>query len=294
MNGRLCFCWTLLAVGITWAPVEGGERLDPFFIPRPDFYGQPTSAPVEEEDRSSPNLVLQIGIDFKNVFTTKDNLVIVSVGLGAAWGASHFDQRVATSRLNSELHEIDGLNAGGSLDQAFEIGEIAGAGHVQAAIAVTTFGLGKLFSTPGVEDLGRDLVRAQVVAGVITFGIKVAAGRERPDGSSTTSFPSGHTSASFATATVLQRRYGWGVGIPAYAFAGYVATSRLNEGRHYLSDVIFGAALGIISGRTVTLSVAKERFALAPMFVPGGAGVQLTWLGQAHRSVDHVFSQTVR
>ena len=104
------------------------ERLDPFFIPRPDFYGQLTSAPVEEEDRSSPNLVLQIGIDFKNVFTTKDNLVIVSVGLGAAWGASHFDQRVATSRLNSELHEIDGLNAGGSLDQAFEMGEIAGAG----------------------------------------------------------------------------------------------------------------------------------------------------------------------
>ena len=199
----------------------------------------------------------------------------VGVGLGAAWGASHVDQRVATSLLNSEI------NGGSLLDQVFEAGEIAGASHVQAAIAVTTLGLGKLFSRPGVEDLGRDLVRAQVVAGVITFGIKVAAGRERPDGSSTTSFPSGHTSASFATATVLQRRYGWGVGIPAYAFASYVAGSRLNEGRHYLSDVIFGAALGIMSGRTVTLDLNQERFALAPMVVPGGAGIQLTWLGPA-------------
>ncbi len=278
MNGRVCFCWSLLALGITCPRAVGGERLDPFFIPRTDFYGQRTTERVEEEDRSSPNLVRQIGIDFKNVFTTKENLAIVGVGLGAAWGASHFDQSVATSRLNSELNE---LNRGGSLDQVFEAGEIAGAGYVQTAIAVTTFGLGKLFSNPGVEDLGRDLVRAQVVAGVITFGIKVAAGRERPDGSGTTSFPSGHTSASFATATVLQKRYGLRVGIPAYAFASYVASSRLNEGRHYLSDVIFGAALGIMSGRTVTVTIAKERLALAPMLVPGGAGVQLTWLGPA-------------
>ena len=79
---------------------------------------------------------------------------------------------------------------------------------------------------------------------------------------------------------MLQRHYGWRVGIPAYAFAGYVAGSRLNEGVHFLSDVVFGATLGIIAGRTVTLDVAAHRFALVPSLGPHrSVGVQLVWLG---------------
>ncbi len=269
----------LAGILLLWGtcPLMGEERLDPFFVPRTGFHGPiPVERSSGKDAPSPPNLGRQIGTDFKNVFTSKENLVVVGIGLGAAWGASHFDDQVAESQLNSEL------NGGGTLDVVFETGEIAGSGYAQAAIAATTFGLGKLVSRPGVEDLGRDLVRAQVVAGAITFGLKVAVARERPDGSSQTSFPSGHTSASFATATVLQRRYGWSVGIPAYAFAGYVATSRLNEGRHYLSDVVFGAALGIMAGRTVTLELVNERFALAPLLVPGGAGVQLSWVRPSH------------
>lgn len=55
--------------------------------------------------------------------------------------------------------------------------------------------------------------------------------------------------------------------------------SRLNEGNHYLSDVVFGAAVGIMVGRTVTVHIAKARFAVSPMLTAGGGGVQLTWLG---------------
>jgi hypothetical protein len=218
-------------------------------------------------------LIRQIGVDFKNVFTTEENLYIAIGGAGAAFLVSPFDEEVATGALNSEL------NGGATLDATFEAGEILGGAAVQIGGAVATYGLGKIFESPSVATLGRDLVRAQVVTQTLTFGVKLAASRERPDGSNQKSFPSGHASGAFATATVLKRHYGWKVGAPAYAFAGYVAVSRLNESKHYLSDVVFGAAIGILVGRTVTVDVAGARFAVAPILGPDAGGVQLTWIG---------------
>lgn len=103
--------------------------------------------------------------------------------------------------------------------------------------------------------------------------------RTRPDGTQY-SFPSGHAATTFATATVLQRHLGWKAGVPAYAFATYVAASRVQVKRHYLSDVTMGAAIGIIAGRSVTLGRGDARFALSPSAVPGGGGVNFTWLGR--------------
>jgi membrane-associated phospholipid phosphatase len=226
-----------------------------------------------------PRLMRQIGIDFKNVFTTQENLVTVGVGLGAAAVAIPFDQDIAQSEFNSTLHEET------ALDQFFDPGRYLGGSLVQVGGAFATYGLGKVFHRPGVELLGRDLVRAQVVTQSLTLGVKLLVRRERPDGSNQASFPSGHASGTFATATVLQRHYGWTVGGPAYAVAGYVAASRLNEGKHYLSDVIFGAALGILAGRTVTVELARARFAVSPTLPPGGVGIQLTWLGSSDDSL---------
>jgi len=97
-------------------------------------------------------------------------------------------------------------------------------------------------------------------------------GRRRPDGSRF-SFPSDHASSSFATATVLQRRLGWRVGVPAYAMATYVAASRLQENRHYLSDVVFGAGLGIVVSRSVTVGHGQHALAVVPLAAPGGVGI---------------------
>ncbi len=221
---------------------------------------------------SSPPLFKQIGADFERAFTSKDTLVVLGVGVGASLLARPVDARIPRSGFNSELLEGTGL------DHAFEPGKVVGGAIAQVGGAFTTFALGKLTSSPEIEALGKDLVRAQILNQAMTQVLKATVRRTRPDDSNRASFPSGHASGAFATATVLQRRYGWKVGLPAYGVAGYVAASRLSENKHFLSDVVFGAAVGILAGRTVTFDAGGARFALSPMLTPGGAGVQVSLL----------------
>ena len=86
---------------------------------------------------------------------------------------------------------------------------------------------------------------------------------------------------TFATATVLQRDLGWKIGVPAYGLATYVAASRIQDKRHFLSDVAFGAAIGIVAGRSVTVGGGDTKFAVAPTAAPGGGGISFTWLGSS-------------
>ncbi|PCI60702.1 MAG: phosphatase PAP2 family protein [Gammaproteobacteria bacterium] len=71
---------------------------------------------------------------------------------------------------------------------------------------------------------------------------------QRPDNSGNDSFPSGHTSAAFASATTLYKRYGWQIGAPAYALATLTAVGRVKARKHHWYDVVVGAAIGSTSG----------------------------------------------
>src|SRR4029450_12051883 len=110
-----------------------------------------------------------------------------------------------------------------------------------------------------------------VVTETITQTLKYAPRRERPDMSSKTSFPSGHAADTFAFATALERHLGWKGAVPAYIFSSYVAISRVPADRHWLSDAVFGSAVGIIAGRTVTRH--GRDFPVAVAAVPGGAAI---------------------
>lgn len=72
----------------------------------------------------------------------------------------------------------------------------------------------------------------------------------RPDGSDRQSFPSGHTAAAFMTATMLSKEYGhlspW-VGIGGYGVATMTGLMRIANDKHWLSDVIVGAGIGILA-----------------------------------------------
>lgn len=93
---------------------------------------------------------------------------------------------------------------------------------------------------------------------LLTFGLKWSVRRERPyvnhaliyrkDKTGPFSFPSGHTSVAFATATNLTLAYPkWYVALPAYTWAGAVGYSRMHLGVHYPSDVLAGALIGTLS-----------------------------------------------
>jgi hypothetical protein len=220
------------------------------------------------------SLFTSLGRDFRNL-PSKESALILGVGGAVSAGVKTQDRRITNAAAGSA-----------SLDTVFEVGDVLGGGVVQVGAAFATFAIGRAVHSPRVATIGSELVRAQAVNAVITQGLKLSVGRTRPDGARY-SFPSGHSSATFATATVLQRNLGWKVGVPAYGLAAYVAGSRLQENRHYLSDVMFGAAVGIVAGRAVTIGHGNRRFALAPIAAPdgGGAGVGVSLLsaGLRHR-----------
>src|SRR5262245_5546461 len=116
-----------------------------------------------------------------------------------------------------------------------------------------------------------NLIQSLVVSEALTQTLKYATHRERPDGSGATSFPSGHAADTFAFATALERHLGWKGAVPAYAFASYVAISRLPANRHWFSDAVFGSTVGIIAGRTVTRH--GREFPVTVAAIPGGEAI---------------------
>ena len=119
---------------------------------------------------------------------------------------------------------------------------------------VMTVGL-KLAGYEGRSDWPRLLASAGmsylIMAGLVN-GIKYTAKEMRPDGSSANSWPSGHTATAFVGATLLHKEYGL-TRSPWWSVAGYgVATAtgvmRVLNNRHWISDVMSGAGIGILSG----------------------------------------------
>lgn len=107
---------------------------------------------------------------------------------------------------------------------------------------------------------------------VVTQGLKLVIDEERPDKSGNDSFPSGHASTSFAAAATLHRRYGWEVGLPAHVVATFVAAARVKADKHFVQDVIVGAAIGEASGWLFTRPV-NENVQWMPWGDTKGGGV---------------------
>ncbi|MCC7124401.1 MAG: phosphatase PAP2 family protein [Acidobacteria bacterium] len=187
---------------------------------------------------------------------------------------------LSVAALNSDVHFTAQASAGGT-DQIFAVGGGLGDGYVQVGLAVGTYAAGALTGHRTVTHVGADLIRAQAVTGVLTHAIKLATRRARPHGDHDTlgrtySFPSGHSSATWSSATVLWRHLGWKVGVPASLLAAYASASRLQQNEHFMSDVLFGAALGIASARTVTMGHGKTRVSVTPAPVPGGGAIMFS------------------
>lgn len=189
----------------------------------------------EDGRRTLGALPRNLGRSLLGVFD-QDNLTPLLMGATATAGATYLD---------AEAKEAIGPHDWG---ETFA----TGAGAVwSSTIAVSMFTAGRLAEGQRFRAMTYDMLDAVVVNLAYTELVKVAVGRERPNGENNKSFPSGHTSNSFTMAAVAERHYGWKVGVPAYALATVVGLSRIQQDKHYLSDVVGGATLGYIVGRTV-------------------------------------------
>lgn len=146
-----------------------------------------------------------------------------------------------------------------------------------ASSVVRTALVAAAIGTPAIEGDGEGLRQSAYSLGtafLMTEGLKRTFPERRPDGSDNRSFPSGHTSISFAAAATLQQRQGWDVGIPAHLAAVFVGVARHEAGKHHWHDVLVGAAIGEASGLLLT-SNRHRNVAIIPWGDTSGGGITL-------------------
>lgn len=223
--------------------------------------------------RTAHRFVSNLGRNTVGMFS-RDNLVPFAIGTGATLIAIPFDDNVEEY-------------FGGGERKAKWLGDMAawlGKPIVLTPIAAALYGVGRLAPHhQRFRNASYDIAQVFLVSAVYTTSIKYATQRERPDGSDKLSFPSGHTSNAFAWATVANHHYGPKLGIPSFAFATLIGVGRMELNVHHLTDVLAGATLGYLVGRTVTRRDGEpvpgsptHSFRLSPASDPHGRGMGLT------------------
>ena len=265
--------WTSLAAQETDLSNAPYARL---FLPPPTAVSlaQATAAqpPPKPEHTGIGALIYATGSDFVAFPKRKSTWVILGIGGAAALLVHPWD-----TEINDELQEAN------TLKKVMAPGKYLGYGWVQMGAAVGMYAIGRYAMEPDEgthtnkwSHLGFDLLRAQIMTQALTYGIKYAVQRDRPTGECC-AFPSGHASVTFATASVIERHFGYRASWPMFLIAGYVSASRLTDNRHYLSDVLFGSALGIASGWTVVGRHGRDTFTMYPVPVRGGVALAGQW-----------------
>jgi len=129
------------------------------------------------------------------------------------------------------------------------------------------------------------------LASLVTRIPKTLVGRERPNAwpSSTpfdwngpfhgVSFPSGHTTASFAVASVIATQFRDSKWIPmtVYSVAGLAGISRIYDNKHWLTDVVAGATIGTLIGNLVSHRTTTSKLSVIPFGSGNFQGVKLAY-----------------
>lgn len=153
--------------------------------------------------------------------------------------------------------------------------------YLQYAPIVAVYGLNALGIKGKNNSVNRTtlLFKSELLVGALTYSLKKATAVPRPDTGQQTSFPSGHTAQAFAAATFMAKEYGhmgiW-YSIGAYTIATGIGTMRVMNDRHWISDVLVGAGIGIFSTNLVYLTHqytwAKKKSSGQTLVVPSYDG----------------------
>jgi membrane-associated phospholipid phosphatase len=120
-------------------------------------------------------------------------------------------------------------------------------------------GMGLSGSTLG-KNRSMGMMKATAYAAGVTTLLKYTVREPRPDNpNERNSFPSGHTTTAFAFSGYVAAEHGWSWGAPALAMSSFVGFSRINDNRHWLNDVVAGAAIGWSFGWGISKLEQKRR-----------------------------------
>ncbi len=272
-----------LAPTVEAGPIFRFAPLEPrrSFLERATFAGSvgsleqdATASPQKEGEKNTDRIVAPSFRDFpralvynfsKGLFS-KENLEPLLIGSAATLAVVPFDDKI-------------GQRVQGSGSNLGDIGDVVG----RPLVVGTATGV-LILVTPFTDDqryraFAFSLGQAWILNNALAEGIKAAVHRTRADGTDNHSFPSGHTSNSFAWATVAAHYYGKKVGVASYIVAALVGLSRIEREAHFASDVVFGATIGIISGLTAVRGSAhfgdRRGWALVPLVGPDRVGIAL-------------------
>jgi len=198
--------------------------------------------------------------------------------VGLVGGLMIFDERLASEsqeRRSSFTNRVSRITTGlGSADAFVLSGSLLASGII--------------FHERRLSLMGREAIEASLFSGLITSILKPAFGRQRPvtsnnetvfePGSRNYSFPSGHSTEAFSVASVVAARSeGWVVPTLAYTAASFVAFDRVNDRAHFPSDVVAGAAIGVVVGRFIVhrhenAGLVANRADISLTAIPHGVG----------------------
>lgn len=204
----------------------------------------------------------------EHLFGRADLVALTGAAVATA-AVAPFDRTVQRAMQARDLHDIPALHStANALAFVGGPGPFVGGGLLYV--------IGRTTDSPRAAALGVTLTEGVTFAAVLNGVVKGFSGRELPNATTKdpgdfsfgrgfhdrngafVSFPSGHTAASFAAATVVSEEVrSWNpsaasvVTPTAYSVATLVAISRLYQNVHWASDLPLGAAIGVWSGKTV-------------------------------------------
>lgn len=165
------------------------------------------------------------------------SLLIVLGGGTATWLAWKNERQVLMRQFLDQS----------AFDMGCDYGDAYGTGIPQGVGILGLMAAGYLGGRSDLTNAGKDLTCSLLTSGALVWALKVGIDRKRPSGGRY-SFPSGHTAVAFSTVPVVSHHFGWKAGIMTGTLAVFTALGRMEEGRHYLSDVVFGASIGLAAG----------------------------------------------
>ena len=174
------------------------------------------------------------------------------------------------------------------VSQTRPLGEWAKYGDLMGQLVPNALYMGAMYAYGQAKDDTRGtiankraiyMLKTTAYAGITTTILKRIVNQRRPDKGDRLSFPSGHTTTAFAFASAVGMEHKWYWGVGAYAIAGLVGYSRINDNVHYLHDVVFGATIGISYGVALHELQGKNSSAfIYPIMNRKSSGVGITML----------------